>query len=276
MIQTREDKIRTRLERVMDELSLSASRWSSQSGLSANTLKKFMNAVGDERTLTDRTLGKLAVGIDVTQSALMGYINSDEDISFAEYRIDFEKRGQEHIANGNVTQLPEQVVDGGSPFVPLSRIPVIGEVQAGEWSEANQFEGDDLEYMALEQHITERWGDRDVSALRVVGDSMDLVFPEGGCVCFMSPYDITIEDEDYVVVQRIRGGEYEATVKQIQIDKNSGVAYLVPKSSNPKWKPIQMPWPYMGGSLPVSGQEIERVEIIGKVVTYLHQAMMLI
>ena len=75
--------------------------------------------------------------------------------------------------------------------------------------------------------IRERFG------LRVVGDSMDIIYPPGSileCVRY-SGQDITSGKR--VIVQRVRDDDrVETTVKEYIVDA-AGVPWLVPRSSNP-------------------------------------------
>jgi SOS-response transcriptional repressor LexA len=164
--------------------------------------------------------------------------------------------------------------DNGFDVAPASdartiAIPVIGEVQAGAWTEALQFEEEAQDFAPVDQALLDKWNFKNLYGLRVVGDSMNKVFQEGGIVFIASAYEADINSGDYVVVQRIRGSDYEATVKRMVIDEDAKVAYLQPESTNPKYTPIQIPWPHIGNSFPVVGQDIDRIEVVGKVVTYL-------
>ncbi|NDG48311.1 MAG: XRE family transcriptional regulator [Rhodospirillales bacterium] len=117
-------------------------------------------------------------------------------------------------------------------FIPLGpRIYVKGEVAAGMFKEAWEIDPDQWEVFTgradVAAPIRERFG------LRVVGESMDMVYPPGSileCVRY-SGQDITSGKR--VIVQRVRDDDrVETTVKEYIVDA-AGVPWLVPRSSNP-------------------------------------------
>lgn len=147
---------------------------------------------------------------------------------------------------------------GDSQIVPLGpRLYVKGEVAAGVWREAWEIDGDEWEAFT---------GRADVAAplkmrfgLRVVGDSMDLVFPHGTileCVVWTGADPISAGKR--VIVRRWRFDQsIETTVKEYYVD-GEGQEWLVPRSSNPS---MQAPF-----RVDQQDQEVERVEIIAIVV----------
>ncbi|WP_182849678.1 helix-turn-helix domain-containing protein [Pelagerythrobacter aerophilus] len=123
-----------------------------------------------------------------------------------------------------------------SPFEALGpTLYVKGDVQAGVWKEAWQFAEDEWERYTgradIKVSLRERFG------LRVVGESMNQVYPHGtilDCVAYTG--DQTIPNGKRVIVQRIRNGdETETTVKEYHRDAD-GVEWLVPKSDNPAFQ----------------------------------------
>ncbi len=107
--------------------------------------------------------------------------------------------------------------DGATGAIPLRAIPVIGMVAAGNWREAIQQTRD---YMpALDPSVPPR-----VFYLDVVGDSMDLLIPEGGRV-LVDPDDKALFPNRYYVVENAEG---ETTFKQLKMDPMR----LVPCSTN--------------------------------------------
>jgi repressor LexA len=138
------------------------------------------------------------------------------------------------------------------------RIPVIGEVQAGVWREALEFDEGEKYSLAI-------WGDgmERCYALRVAGDSMDKVYPEGHyvIVCPLPDYPRGLATGDRVIVKRQRDGIVEATIKELVV-KASG-AELWPRSSNIRYQsPISIHWPYDDPQKAAN----ELVEIAGVVV----------
>lgn len=136
-------------------------------------------------------------------------------------------------------------------------IPVIGEVQAGVWKEAVQFEVEDQYTIEVGQV----GGLADAYGLLVIGDSMDLIYPPG-TIIIVSPLGTRpLKNGDKVVVQRkLRTGQIEATVKELEII--NGIAKLWPRSKNPKFQePVNIHWPYEDEQL----TKTESVEIVGLV-----------
>ena len=124
------------------------------------------------------------------------------------------------------------------PLDPASvrQIPVIGEVAAGVWREA--FEWDEGDRYNVPSPPDSRFPEIQRFALLVSGKSMDMVINDGAiaeCVRYM---DIGKgpEDGDYVVViRRNEAGLIEATVKQYQLD-DEGKAWLWPRSTDPQYQ----------------------------------------
>lgn len=123
-----------------------------------------------------------------------------------------------------------------SPYVALGpTLYVKGVVQAGHWKDAWEMDQDEWERYTGRADINiplrERFG------LRVVGDSMNAVYPSGtvlDCVAFNGEQQIA--NGRRVIVQRIRNGdETETTVKEYFRD-NDGIEWLMPRSLNPQFQ----------------------------------------
>lgn len=139
------------------------------------------------------------------------------------------------------------------------QIPVIGTVAAGVWKEAEPYDGIADEYLTGRSDLAVPMKDR--FGLKVVGDSMDQIFPDGTlleCVTFWGT--APIENGKFVIVQRRRrDGTAETTVKEYLKDA-SGIEWLVPRSNNPAFQaPFRCDEP---------GPDIEEVAIIALVVSY--------
>lgn len=134
---------------------------------------------------------------------------------------------------------------------------VKGEVAAGVWREAWEFPADEWEMFTgradISAPLKERFG------LRVVGDSMNEVYPTGSVIeCVKYDGSALIESGRRVVVQRTRvDGSIETTVKELLRDPE-GVEWLCPRSTNPSFIPFRAGEPEDPG--------IVGIEIIGLVV----------
>jgi repressor LexA len=121
---------------------------------------------------------------------------------------------------------------------PVSRsIPVIGQVAAGNWREAVHHPIDALP--SPDPHIPAR-----AFALRVMGDSMDLLVDDGATI-IVDPEDKVLFNDRYYVVLNSDG---EATFKQFKADP----ARLTPCSSNRAHREI-----LLGG---------EPFEVVGRII----------
>lgn len=116
-------------------------------------------------------------------------------------------------------------------------INLLGQVAAGVFQEANQWDEGDWEQINLP-------GNYGINAfgLRVHGDSMDKEFPEG-TVLVCVPYneaDDEIPVDRYVIADRTAGdtGFVESTCKKLV--ENNGTYILMPESTNPAHTPLPL------------------------------------
>lgn len=135
---------------------------------------------------------------------------------------------------------------------------VKGEVVAGVWREAWELEPDEWEVFTgradIAAPLRERFG------LRVVGDSMNEIYPPGTIIeCVAYDGEEIIQTGKRVVVKRERlDGTFETTVKELVRDPN-GREWLRPRSTNPMFQAFPADGP--------DDPEITRIEIIGLVVS---------
>lgn len=118
-------------------------------------------------------------------------------------------------------------------------IPLLGEVAAGRWVEIVTHDQEPEEWLPFSPQ-----GDLAADgsyALRVRGNSMDQVAPDGSMVICRSfaASGIDIQDDDLVIVERLREQEglREVTMKRVKRLARGGVQ-LIPQSSDPRWKPV--------------------------------------
>jgi repressor LexA len=158
------------------------------------------------------------------------------------------------LANVSVEQFAGLPSAAGAPRVT---IPVTGEVQAGAWRDAAQWDEEDWREVSLPM-VTE-WSHFQLHARIVVGNSMNRLYPDGSIIYVVPIADLgrmPVSGEN-VVVQRVSAdGEYEVSLKQYI--EEDGKAYLWPRSTDPEF---QAPLQYKK-----SKRGVERVEILGLVV----------
>lgn len=126
--------------------------------------------------------------------------------------------------------------------IGLTRIPVIGAVEAGLWREALEYVPDD-DQPFVDVPPDARYPQARRFALQVRGPSMNLVYPEGSHVIVIPAMDLgegwQAGDGQRVIVQRTNDdGGYEATVKEYKLGAD-GTAWLWPRSDHPSF---QQPW----------------------------------
>lgn len=113
------------------------------------------------------------------------------------------------------------------------RIPVVGDVQAGVW----------LEAVARESYEVDEWLPIDVAgyesaklrAMRVVGPSMNKLYPPGRFVVLADPAEAGIRNGDHVVVERRKGSLTEITLKEY-VEEADGRIALWPRSDHPDFQ----------------------------------------
>lgn len=145
-----------------------------------------------------------------------------------------------------------------SPFEPLGpKLYIKGPAQAGQWKAVWQTPQNEWKTFTGRPDITTPLRDR--FGVRIVGESMNQVYPNGTtveCIAFYGGAEI--ENGRRVLVQRRRNGdEFEVTVKEYYRDEE-GVEWLLPRSNNPSFQtPIRADQQEEG---------IDEVQIIGIVV----------
>ena len=142
-------------------------------------------------------------------------------------------------------------------FIKLGpRIYVKGDVAAGVWREAWELPPSEWEVFTGRSDITAPLKDR--FGLRIVGDSMNMVYPPGSVIECVAHYGGDIPNGKRVVVKRTdAAGQIETTVKEFMRD-DKGISWLLPRSTDPNFQaPLRLGLP---------SDRFERIEIIGVVV----------
>jgi transcriptional regulator with XRE-family HTH domain len=134
---------------------------------------------------------------------------------------------------------------GGPDVIPVRRIQILGDVQAGFFREAVEWPPEDrFEFDAI---VAPAYQKSPVFGLKVLGPSMNRVFPEGSfaiCTKLLDlGEDFELQSGKFVVVLRHSPNgldEWEATIKQYEVD-GSGTAWLWPRSDHPEFQtPIKV------------------------------------
>jgi SOS-response transcriptional repressor LexA len=157
---------------------------------------------------------------------------------------------------------PEWLLYGSKTFdakvVELGpRLFLKGEVAAGVWREAWEMDPDEWEMFTgradVAAPVQKRFG------LRVAGNSMDLVYPEGTILeCVEYDHEEPVPSGKRVIVLRTRvDGTKEATVKEL-IRDDSDVVWFVPRSNNPAYQAFRADEP--------DSPDIVQIEILAIVV----------
>lgn len=120
-------------------------------------------------------------------------------------------------------------------------IMVRGEVAASVWGTA--IEWPHHRWVPVSVPSNEEFKDSPQFGLNVVGDSMDLIFPDGTLLVCVSYLDLDKQPANgqYVIIHRTnKDGLIEATCKKYVVDDAGGV-WLMPESSKPEFsQPIKV------------------------------------
>lgn len=183
-------------------------------GVNKSTIKRYEDGV--TKRITIATYEKLSEILETTPLYLMGEIDVIDTVS---------KKTEPAII---------------SFFENLNAIPILGQIKAGTPVYAEQ---DILGYTYINKKDIENY-----FALKVVGDSMDLVNIKEGSVVVVKKQNYIENGEIGVVLI----DNDSATIKRIYI--NGDIATLVPQSSNPNNLPITV------------DLKKQNFEILGKVI----------
>lgn len=119
-------------------------------------------------------------------------------------------------------------------------VNVVGDLQAGTWREAVEWEPSQQRRIALPPDT--RFPTARRFGLELVGDSMNLMYPlpRTVVICVRLPeIDREPVTGQVVVVQRWRHDLVEATCK-VYVVRDDGSIWLEPRSTNPAHKPVRM------------------------------------
>lgn len=131
----------------------------------------------------------------------------------------------------------------GDTVAPLQMdvvgLPILGNIQAGHWLETTFVESDG-EPELLPAARDPRFPRARQYALRVIGDSMDLDYPDGShvtCVDYAES-GLSIKEGLTVHVERHQAGGQLVEITLKNVARRRGKWVLIPRSSNPIHQPI--------------------------------------
>lgn len=123
---------------------------------------------------------------------------------------------------------------------PVGGLRVEGKIQAGAWLDTSLVNDDEGDREIIPAARDKRFPHARQYALAVIGDSMNVKFADGSyvtCVDFAES-GLAIEEGQFVHVERYNGSLVEITLKEIHFEQ--GKISLIPRSTNPKHKPITL------------------------------------
>jgi len=181
------------------------------------------------------TLADAARYLGVKYPTYAGHENPNAPTSFPAKAAEHYARKYKVSLDWLLTGRGEMFGDGVAPAeIPIAGLPISGNIQAGHWLETTFMEPDS-ELGSLPVARDPRFPRARQYALRVIGDSMDMDYPDGSyvtCVDFAESGLPIIEGMTVHVERRRAGGQLvEITLKVIARER--GMLYLRPRSTNP-------------------------------------------
>lgn len=133
---------------------------------------------------------------------------------------------------------PGSLLDGDAVLSIGPKLFIKGEVAAGVWRAAAQWPETDWQSFTgrsdVHAEVKHRFG------LRVVGDSMDLLYPPGSIIECVSTFGHAeaLPGRRVVILRTNDQHEHEATVKELV--EQDGELWAVPRSTNPAHRPFKL------------------------------------
>jgi transcriptional regulator with XRE-family HTH domain len=133
---------------------------------------------------------------------------------------------------------PGSLLDGDAVTSIGPLLFVKGEVAAGVWRAAAEWPESEWQTFTGRSDVNARIEHR--FGLRVLGDSMDLLYPPGSIVECVSTFGHAeaLPGRRVVIVRKNENLEYEATVKELV--EQDGEIWAVPRSTNPAHRPFKL------------------------------------
>lgn len=192
-------------------------------GDSKEALKADGLRIRDARKRASLTQDQLAQRLGVKQSVVSDW-ERGELASWKDYIPELTRA---------LNLLPSYFAAGttrASESQPVRYAEVVGEVQGGTFRLAVEYPPEDRFMLPA---IPSPGYDRvPLRYLRVVGDSVNLLYPDGTFVLVVSTADTDVRSGDRVVVYSRQGELREATIKEIRVEPDGRIA-LWPRSTHP-------------------------------------------
>ena len=194
-----------------------------------------IKAARKERDMTQGELGKaLGVGQSVISEMEAGKLKNWPLHANGIIRALGKPRSYFEPDAPDVAAAPQIPVSVVPPIKDIARrIPVVGDVQAGVWLEAVA-----REYYEVDEYLpidVAGYESARLKAMRVVGPSMNKIYPPGRFVVLAEPAEAGIRNGDHVVVERRRGPMVEITLKEY-VEEADGRIALWPRSNHPDFQ----------------------------------------
>lgn len=194
----------------------------------------YLERLSEIRKRKGMTQGALAERLGVEQPTVQRWESGKREPSF-----------EQLFALAHALDVEPSTLLDASIAEPLGpRLFVKGEVAAGVWRAAVELPEAEWQTFTGRADVTAKTEHR--FGLRVVGDSMDLIYPHGTiveCVSLFGTAEAT-PGKRVVVVRTNDNMECEATVKEL-VEREDGL-WLVPRSTNPAHIPIHLNGPQPG------------------------------
>lgn len=202
----------------------------------AGRLKQARRAAGFE------TLAEAARYLGVKYPTYAGHENPNSPGTFQTEAAELYARKFKVSLDWLLTGRGEMRGQGVVPVeIEVAGLPVLGKIQAGHWLETSFIDSEGEPEM-LPVARDARFPRARQYALRVVGDSMNLEYPDGSyvtCVDFAeSGLAIAAGMTVHVERHRAHGQMVEITLKEVAARGNGFM--LIPRSSNPIYQPISL------------------------------------
>lgn len=115
----------------------------------------------------------------------------------------------------------------------VREIPVVGEVQGGAFRMAYEFPPEERDVVPVATAAYPAYAGVQLRALKVIGPSVNELYPDGSYVIVISAADTDVRPGDKVVVFRRQSGLCESTIKEVRVD-DAGRVVLFPRSTHPE------------------------------------------